>query len=108
KRTGPLRALTSPLADSLASLFCRRLRIKTWNRPGFPVPSGARMRKTKIIATLGPATESPEMLSKMIASGVNVFRLNMSHGAHEWIRNIVRNIRTAAKDAGSYVAILMD
>jgi pyruvate kinase len=66
------------------------------------------MRKTKIIATLGPATESPEMISKMIAAGVNVFRLNMSHGAHEWIRNVVRNIRTAAKDAGSHVGILMD
>jgi pyruvate kinase len=66
------------------------------------------MRKTKIIATLGPATESPEMISKMIGGGVNVFRLNMSHGAHEWIRNVVRNIRTAAKDAEANVAILMD
>ena len=43
------------------------------------------MRKTKIVATLGPATESPEMISKLIAAGVNVFRLNMSHGAHDWI-----------------------
>ncbi len=68
----------------------------------------SRMRKTKIIATLGPATESPEMISRMIAAGVNVFRLNMSHGAHDWIRKVVANIRSAAKDAGSYVAILMD
>jgi pyruvate kinase len=66
------------------------------------------MRKTKIIATLGPATESAEMITKMIAGGVNVFRLNMSHGAHDWIRKIVGHIRAAAKDAGSYVAILMD
>ncbi len=66
------------------------------------------MRKTKIIATLGPATESPEMISRMIAAGVNVFRLNMSHGAHDWIRTVAANIRTAAKEAGIYSAILMD
>ena len=38
------------------------------------------MRKTKIICTLGPATDSPEVLARLIAAGANVFRLNMSHG----------------------------
>lgn len=66
------------------------------------------MRKTKIIATLGPATQSPEMLAKMIAAGVNIFRLNMSHGAHDWVRTIVKDIRTAAVKAGAPIAILMD
>src|SRR5687767_4066529 len=66
------------------------------------------MRKTKIIATLGPATESPEMIRKMIAAGVNIFRLNMSHAAHEWVRRIVREIRTAAAEQSLYTGILMD
>jgi len=66
------------------------------------------MRKTKIIATLGPATESPEMIRKMIAAGVNIFRLNMSHGAHDWVRRIVQDIRSASKDLGTYTGILMD
>ena len=47
------------------------------------------MRKTKIIATLGPATESPEMLRSLIETGVNCFRLNMSHAPHDWVRAIV-------------------
>ena len=66
------------------------------------------MRKTKIIATLGPATESPEMIRKMTAAGVNIFRLNMSHGAHDWVRKIVKEIRTAAAELGLYTGILMD
>lgn len=66
------------------------------------------MRKTKIIATLGPATESPEMIQKMIAAGVNIFRLNMSHGAHDWVRKIIQNIRTASIDQNAHVGILMD
>src|SRR3954471_17626739 len=66
------------------------------------------MRKTKIVATLGPATESPEMISKLIAAGVNVFRLNMSHGAHDWIRKIVAMIRGEARAQGSFVGIMMD
>jgi hypothetical protein len=41
-------------------------------------------RKSKIIITLGPATESEEMIGKLIDAGTNVFRLNMSHAKHEW------------------------
>lgn len=66
------------------------------------------MRKTKIIATLGPATEQPEMLDKLIAAGVNVFRLNMSHGTHEWVRKVVADIRATAKARGVHIGILMD
>jgi pyruvate kinase len=66
------------------------------------------MRKTKIIATLGPATESPEMIRKMIAAGVNIFRLNMSHGAHDWVRAIVKHIRTASAELNLHTGILMD
>jgi len=66
------------------------------------------MRKTKIIATLGPATESPEMLRRMIEAGTDIFRLNMSHAAHDWVRNIVALIRSIAADLDAMTAILMD
>lgn len=66
------------------------------------------MRKTKIIATLGPATESPEMISELIDAGLNIVRLNMSHAHHDWVRRVVKDIRDAAKERGSAVGILMD
>ncbi|MDB6064270.1 MAG: pyk [Pedosphaera sp.] len=66
------------------------------------------MRKTKIIATLGPATDSPEMLSRLIDAGLNIFRLNMSHAAHDWTRRVVRDIRAAAAARNLSIGILMD
>jgi pyruvate kinase len=66
------------------------------------------MRKTKIIATLGPATETPEMIAQLIRNGVNLFRLNMSHSGHDWVRKIVKTIREAAIAEGLYIGILMD
>lgn len=66
------------------------------------------MRKTKIIATLGPATQTPEMLRALIDAGVDCFRLNMSHAPHDWVRQIVPRIRVVSKEAGKIVAILMD
>ena len=66
------------------------------------------VRKTKIIATLGPATQSPEMLAKLIMAGVNIFRLNMSHGAHDWVRRVVTDIRAAASAQQKHIGILMD
>ena len=66
------------------------------------------MRKTKIIATLGPATESPDMLRQMIQAGVDIFRLNMSHAAHDWVRSIVASIRDISSSLDSMTAILMD
>ena len=66
------------------------------------------MRKTKIIATLGPATDTPEMIRSLIEAGVDCFRLNMSHATHEGVRAVVPRIRAVARDAGKVVAILMD
>src|ERR1043165_5282166 len=66
------------------------------------------MRKTKIIATLGPATESPEMIGKLIEAGMNIARLNMSHADHAWIRNIAAAIRGAARARGGHGGLLMD
>ena len=66
------------------------------------------MRKTKIICTLGPASESNDVLRQLIANGADVLRLNMSHAAHEWVREIVPRIRQLADEAGRAVAILLD
>ena len=66
------------------------------------------MRKTKIIATLGPATESAEMIGKLVDAGVNVFRLNMSHATHDWVRRVVADIRAAAVARHAHAGIMMD
>jgi pyruvate kinase len=66
------------------------------------------MRKTKIICTLGPATETTLALRQLIQKGTNVLRLNMSHATHEWVREIVPRIRRLAQIAGRPVAILVD
>src|SRR5436190_9408895 len=66
------------------------------------------MRRTKIIATLGPATESAEMIGRLIDAGVNIFRLNMSHAPHEWTRRVVKDIRQAAVTRRRFIGIMMD
>src|SRR5262245_33020596 len=66
------------------------------------------LRKTKIIATLGPATESAEMIARLIDAGVNIFRLNMSHAVHDWVRRVVKDIRAAAASRLVFVGIMMD
>ena len=66
------------------------------------------MRKTKIICTLGPATEKTEILRQLIQKGSDVFRVNMSHATHEWVREIVPRIRMLARKTGRAVALLLD
>ncbi len=66
------------------------------------------MRKTKIIATLGSATDSPEMIGRLIDAGMNIARLNMSHATHDWVRRVVREIRAAAKARKTSVGIMID
>ena len=65
-------------------------------------------RRTKIIATLGPATTTEQMLKKLIKAGVNVFRLNMSHGSHDQHRSAFNLIRETASNMDEHIAILMD
>jgi len=65
-------------------------------------------RRTKIVATLGPASESPEMLDRLVAAGVNVVRLNFSHGTPEEHRERAKNVRASAKKNRVYVGILAD
>lgn len=73
-----------------------------------PPSTFAAFRRTKIIFTLGPATDSETMLEKMILAGADVARLNMAHANHEWCRMVIRRIRAVSARVGREIAILMD
>lgn len=66
------------------------------------------MRKTKILCTLGPATESAEAIANLIEKGADIFRLNMSHASHDWTRQAFARIRDAANRGSKEIAVLMD
>ena len=66
------------------------------------------MRKTKIVCTIGPACNTKPMLLKMIDAGMNVARVNMSHGTHEDLAVVFKTIREAIAESGKNVAILLD
>lgn len=65
-------------------------------------------RHTKIVATVGPATHSPENLKKLIQAGADVIRLNMSHSTHEGHALVIKHVRLAAKSLKKHIAILVD
>ena len=66
------------------------------------------MRRTRIVCTIGPASDSPEMIEKLIKAGMNVARLNFSHGTHQGHADKIRIIRATAERLGRTVAILTD
>ncbi|MBU0728473.1 MAG: pyruvate kinase [Proteobacteria bacterium] len=66
------------------------------------------MRETKIICTIGPKTASFDMLQRLAASGMNIARLNMSHGSPDWHMAVIRNIKRLNKKNGTSIAILLD
>jgi pyruvate kinase len=66
------------------------------------------MRHTKIIATVGPSSSTRQVLQALVDAGVDVFRLNFSHGTHESHAECVANIRAVAERAGRHVAIMQD
>jgi len=65
-------------------------------------------RQTKVIATIGPASESEEMLEQLIIEGVDICRLNMAHAEHEWIEAVTQRIRNVGKRLNREPAIMMD
>ncbi|MDR0666617.1 MAG: pyruvate kinase [Campylobacteraceae bacterium] len=65
-------------------------------------------KRTKILATVGPSSDSVDILEGMIKAGVNVFRLNFSHGSHEYHSQTFNNIKEAEKRVGKRVGILQD
>ena len=66
------------------------------------------MRRTKIVATLGPGSSSSEVILEMLRAGVDVFRLNFSHGTHEEQRHRAELIRVCSENTGRVVGILAD
>jgi pyruvate kinase len=66
------------------------------------------MKRTKIVATIGPSSSSKEVLKEMILAGLNVCRLNFSHGAYEDHAEVIENIRSLNDELGLNVAILAD
>jgi len=66
------------------------------------------MRKTKIICTLGPASDSDVVIGDLILAGTNIFRLNMSHARHDWVRDVVKRIRRIAAGLQANCGILLD
>ena len=65
-------------------------------------------RKTKIVCTIGPVTSTPERIRAMILAGMDVARLNFSHGDHESHRQTLRLIREISRELGMGVGILQD
>jgi len=65
-------------------------------------------RHTKIVATLGPATQTPEKLEQLITTGVDVVRLNMAHGTDDWVKSLVATIRDVSRQKQRHVAVMMD
>lgn len=66
------------------------------------------MRRAKIVCTIGPVTETPEQIRALIDAGMDVARINASHGAHEGHEEVYRNIRSAARESGRAIAVLVD
>jgi pyruvate kinase len=67
-----------------------------------------RLRRTKIVATLGPASSERAMIARLFAAGADVFRINMSHATHERLRDLVAAIRAVESEQGRPIGILVD
>ena len=65
-------------------------------------------RRTKIVATIGPATESSEKIANLIKAGATTFRLNFSHGDHEEHAKRIKTIRKVSDQLGIHIGILQD
>ncbi len=65
-------------------------------------------KKTKIIATVGPASDSEAVLEQMIIQGVDIFRFNLKHNSFEWHRNTIKRLREVAKKIKKRVAVMVD
>lgn len=65
-------------------------------------------KKTKIVCTMGPATESDEVLRELILAGMNVARFNFSHGSHEYHRTMIGRVRSISDELGIPIAIMLD
>lgn len=80
-----------------------------WTRAADSVdPAALRRRRTKIVATVGPSSRAPERIAELIEAGVNVFRLNFSHGSHDEHLAALTDIRRISEQMGAWIAVLQD
>lgn len=84
------------------------LTSQLWSRENPLDEQSLAQRKTKVVATLGPSSRSPEKIKQLIEAGANVFRLNFSHGSHEEHLAVLKEVRRIAAEMGEWVAILQD
>ena len=116
--TGEQRAWTVQLTDTAERPQQRPLTPGTpvLPTPGRQAPSQLpqdavpmrRLRRTKIVATLGPASGNPDMIARLFEAGADVFRINMSHTPHDRMRELVGAIRKVEKDHNRPIGILVD
>src|SRR4028118_2187214 len=71
-------------------------------------PIAPRSREVRILATLGPASNTPEMIRKLVQSGADAFRVNMSHGSHSDHLKLIETIRGLEREMGRPTTILAD
>jgi pyruvate kinase len=70
--------------------------------------SSLQSHKTKLVCTIGPASDSPQIIERMISAGMNIARLNFSHGDFEYHGRVIKNIQEASKRVGKRIAIMAD
>ncbi len=87
---------------------CRHMMRSMSESTPSATPRRLRPRRTKIIATIGPASNAPEIIEEMIRVGMNVARFNLSHGSFPEHAERIRRVRAAAAQAGAFTAILVD
>src|SRR5262245_9546069 len=76
--------------------------------PRYPTTLAGRERRTKIVCTLGPASDTPNMIESLIHAGMNVARINASHGTPEAHARVIANVRAVAKKLDAYVPVVLD
>ena len=95
---------SAPFSSSRAPELSERVR----SRKAAAGPAGRRLRSVKIVATVGPASASRERLRALFEAGVDVFRLNFSHGSHDQKRALFEDIRHIEAETGRPIGILAD
>ncbi len=103
--TGEQASWMVQLSDDAGPQDARPDGSGTCSRGGEPM---RRTRKVKILATLGPASSDESMIRKLFEAGADVFRINMSHTAHDMMRELVRRIRAVETELGRPIGILAD
>jgi len=97
------------MADSLAHLSAGRTRVEWLSQLNTEYTPKKQFRRTSIICTIGPKTNSPEKINMLRKAGLNVARMNFSHGSYEYHQSVIDNTRQAEKDMpGRPVAIALD